>query len=933
MVKYFGDLPQVLETTYEQHIIGTSEIMKNYITAFFDYQLSYNQKLIIQAFDDKEETDMTNKFLLALRKSYVKKVSSVGSASSLIGMLAAPPFRKPFGSAMKRIYIKKLTEILLSGKKLNLKKIYELYVRLYSTIYDPSNNSIVFIEPIESLFKDSMKRTEKEYIEYKFKQHLIEAIKSFYSKRILGVSGQMDLIRLYSPAYVMQIIAHFLLRFRTLSSLLGLGYSVTRILEAMYNAFSRLDERKNIGEFEEVLLELEESILILLEALLINHSSSILGLYEARKLRVYKNNGTDHNEHEEYLILTPIGSYDTIVCFTNIDPMSDKLCSGLPSDLKTGTNVCEGDKKCFEVSDIAVENKKVRLKEIKIIKKPLTSFYEDFEVPCCILEVNRPSNNALLVNILKEINKKVSTGLAGHIILQLFGSTIHLNDKAHETDGYIINKIKKYENQIKIPPWSQLFLRYFTVNLIQSDMIPSAFQLDLLNRLSKDVKMGWQVDYDDLGEIVLNLENYAYLTYSMLSSIYTSLFSDLSVLSYRTTLLRVGSFTDQMVVSDGCNLALDKIVQYSMFYYSVLSNEFKTIAKQIKKLQKYINKKTIRNNSSQYIISKLIEFSSVIKELLIETSNLIDAITTEIISDMCNKNPNNIIELFFSKNLGINIKDVKFTSFSDFFVESIHSFFPREKTTQINLTPDETEKVQPIQINGMINLVEVLLRNEKLSKQLPEKYNDLSYKTLLILQSTLGVTLNKALVEKIRINCPPKVDPIIAVIHVPIQGVFKPNFHLPYPIPSFPKLAVTGVMKNYKRKCRSDNIVRRILCINSRHQEIDIWMKNYPDVEISELLNDLKDKPLSIDGETILVPDTGLWNTVGSSDILSEEISYKEGRGSHIQITKVPYHLSFIIYSVVFNVPSGRENHSGINIATLQNCVINSISDLIADFF
>jgi len=943
-VKYFGDLAHVLETTYEQHITGTSELMKHYPIAFHNVHLTVYQKFLNNYYQNGQSKDTINDLLLHLGRSYHERLATTSSLSSLIGMLAAPPLRRPFGSYIKRTYMKTLTQELINGNtKLadmlrNLREsVVDLYENFLSRLCDDEGRECVakLIQPLhdilESISPDTAKLVTKVYIDSS-----VDILREFYRERITPFPDGNDkkncTINGIGEFRKCIIPSLFILRYRFLGTMLAMGYSAIRLLQATVNTMHEcIETGRIIVGITDRLVDIIDTIISLLEAVFINHSSTLLGVNEVKKLKKCRvENGKCVNTEEEF-VLTPLG-IDNVIHFyrTYLAPtqLPEEFLK-FPLGLNPGPNKPEEGVK-YQICDL--DNKEENCRNIEgtiIVDMPFESYYHDDRIPCCILTVKPLKNYTRFTNRLDNTTLKE---LAIHIFKEIIPSGYtNINKITEILDTYNKSPLhgifKDFLDNMKMKRDRQnngmtilqdninLFLSHFQVNMIQSDMIPSAYQLDLLHRLDKDINVGAKVDYEKLNDVVLNLSSYSYQVYTLLSSVYTTLFSDLSVLSERINLIQ--NARQPLNGNDG----ITKLSKYTVDYYESLIHEYNMLGSKIHETKEILNKKLNEFNALfkesetkkiriyAEIISK---FAENVEKILVNLSRILGFLTNRYLNE-----PNEV------NDPGEHGRrpEIKFDSLVDHAVMTRYRLYKHMRD-------------QDIIVYGLANVYDIMILNENARKLLPNMFGGLSWIAFLVIQSTYGSSLEYMIKELFADECQKQygkevgVKPLQVYVQVPVQGVFKPYFHLPYMFPHLPLLSSTITVNVEGCKNNNTNISKKVLCrYKNKTTGIEDIFREYHKKPIYKLKELIKGEDAL--NHYILVPDPALWHKLIKN--LNDEKELSRSSTVFHRKTGILNHHTDIIYAAVIRINDESDTQM-LTPDALHDCLLKSISKAIFKF-
>lgn len=1015
-IQYFGDLEDVLQTTYEQHVIGTSELMKNFPKSILKVRVNFYTKFLLAALNDRVERSKDQHPIYSAMKTfydgYSRRLSEISSIPSLLGMLATPPMRRPLGTTLKRSLMRVMNRLLYEGEsniinklkimKENIINFYH-YLLLSTKVRSDGEQGSKrqrclheFIEPINTLVQIAQEvfekdlnlpiRDFKDLVLEAYCEEYLEMINKLYTRRLYpydNIKEEKD--NLYLEYY---LPTTFLLRFRTLGTALGAGYAIKIILNKLYNNIKQIKERPSnkdqfIEDLKDVILEAHDSMLQLGEAILINNSTTLVYSKELARIQIKcKKCGNTI----ELLLPVLIGVPNIIFNEGGVLLENEKGLAVSPCEVSDREKIINfnDNSNNYEVI-IKYRNREIKppATSISILEKPeeiRDIEYADHMVPCCVLKPRGKTRGPSMkyekwyksiINNLYNNYRSVTQSVATHLMLEL------LTDNGIEKlanlmkNNYNIGE-EQYLSIASIVPMREMnpYISHFKINLIQSDMMPSAYQLDLLHRLDKDINIGIRVDYENLDEVVLGIDIYSFLTFTTLSSIYMYLFSDTTTLSRRIEILykindsKIDLKLEKNIFKKkgGINISLRGLDLYLILYFSTLAISMKKNKNEIEKIIKEIEKITdfncqeqhqtptsaVSNKEEKETITRLCAILNAAKTYKIYLEHyaaLLDTLVIKYLEDILNErndisnvNPEDIIKHVLKEYLNCDEKCSSGKSDYEPFLTLIDKFI---KNKIINKTLDDGGL--RILIHAKAPLSEILIRSNFLRKLATQYYNGLSYTTLHTLQNVYGPELDNALKQILNrrldniLYSLPELETII--VQVPVQGILKFYFHLPERATLMPRVVEA---LNPRLFSFENNAPSELENIRNRYENLADSMINFTrqissDQDFIKLINEGKlniNNMPSINGTGIIIlPDLRLWNTLGPTDRINEFTPFdpKNIRAA----TRFLFRTVNIIIASVIKIKSGETKTplSTRTILTIQNELMNTVSEFISYMF
>ena len=625
-VCYFSDLSSILETSYEQHIIGTSKIMTKYSRALHRTYAQLTLKILYsidkkireenrEAEVSEEYKNYASRLFLFYNKlidEYEERLSKVGEVSSIIGMLAIPPFRRPYGTPLKRTYIKliidKLYDEIIDNEckqdqnNICLKSIIEsigkkfadLYTSLYECEYN--NNQITctnnIIRPLEWLNFLNEEETSQLKIE------IVKSIRDHFDN-IFNLNKYQK-----KPEKFRRILrsSTFLIKYRTLSVILGLAYTIDSVLRYLVSKIATGQGPITLGDLRDV----ADVLFLTGESALVNHMASLSYPLDFYFVYIKKKNSKPDDKPEGYLAINFYGARGFIP-----GSVFRSLATPRTNILEALENI--GFKQEYEIALDEAE-------KVAVCNEPVENDPFNNTDKCKIIDINDKTNSE--DSVLDATNP--AEPFKGH---HAFCCLFRASYKDPDRSKFILTKEEPYTvlvryflgidsdeiNMALNGDWS-IFVTYDWLNLVQNDHLPSAYQLDLLQKLAKDTNIGYRISYDVLDDLVLNISQYQYLTLNLLNTIYTFLLSDDTTIIHRTNLVLLGK---QPI--PGCE-KLTRIEAFAYIYFNLLVKEFR-------KYSSLINEKIEILNSNNNIVKYILTLANKIKELLDEYSELLETVS------------------------------------------------------------------------------------------------------------------------------------------------------------------------------------------------------------------------------------------------------------------------------------------------------------------
>ena len=853
-IHYFSDLQQILQTTYEQHVQGTSCLVQFYASSVAAIWANMEEKLL-KASDSQHGEQATTSYVKVYRE-YETRMKKVSPLPSLIGMIAAPPYRRPFGTYIKRDYMRLLASILRNkylqhllqqsnqSKNVSMDKIADNIISYLNIIKDEIINIYEKIINSEYIrFLPCIEKTLKLTEEYKYpspfsysqilndyKKLLIESIKKeinniFYIidlliKNIVNIDrSDLEFIHLLPSA--------FLLRYRTLSTILGFAYVYYEILNNINN---RIKKNNKIDNY---IYEDLDAILQVLDAMTVNFMTTLLLIVEINNIKINNNN---------IYYLSPLGAPEVMILLPflasqNISP--DKKASIIANHISPFVAISVEDaKSCsqFRKSCIFYKNNininKNYINKYQIINRKLHKDFphEILVVPstlwkpeiyrylrtayCCVLTARREDYGEC------PLSWSEGLGILGEELATSFVPTAL--------------GIQHMVNKSRRP-----FITYSMMTMIQSDMLPSAFQLDLLHRLTKDINMGLKISPLNIDDLVLNIDLYSMLVVDLLNAVYTHVFKDPATIAKRAGLMIAG---DRLHGECPCYRKIDVL---AALYFLLLSKEYYEYYKNINNKIKEI-KETIKNveGSLQVILeaakslARLLESLSKLLRLLVQEN-----LKRKTVRDCRQQNPAS--ECIEKLENAFN----SFLGFSDIGVHQYLEFsLPVRKQ---NSQQDESRLLY----HGIITLqtLTTLLQEDDPAKNNP---NYIARTLLILFQTAYSKGLENAIkneINKILKNKDINSEVEKVILLIPTQGIVKTYFHLPVEIPGGPIIVDAMKLKPPKTQ---DTPLQKMDNIEQKIFKPDKSPKDY--LELTETLPTILQDP-----QTRILPDTTLWTLSG----------------------------------------------------------------------
>jgi|GEM_PF-5603735 len=967
-VHYFGDLARVLETTYEQHIVGTSEIMREYPLSLINLSQRIFAHTIVSTLGlDREKQEAVYRELDGLFSQYKERVGEVAPISSLIGMLATPPYRQPFGTYAKREFVKILVEKLQAELEQEenenksfvnlLSSIRNDLVEIFSMILLESRKNRssllfkpVFLDRIRSLVlgSDPLNFTKKgidlEKYEEAFIHTYLSRVREFYWSRITPWTYDIK-----DPFILYQAPSIFLLRYRSMSSMLGLGLIASEIAKSIFEEFlkSRNEPSEKLSDI--IANELDELYKVM-EAILINHSASISSLSDI--VEVEDNNGDKiirysllglNNYFIEYDLNNP---FSILIKEKSVEDWSIKPLSEKHSDPKV-------------------------FNSIRLITNPSDTTYHDLMFPCCILSIKPVSINIgsldhispdawytkeLGMHILSEALKR--RGLL-EISRLLEKSNTH-NENEIETIESIANVFTGMGVGGRSYPfivWNP-FISHFKLNLIQSDMIPSAYQLDLLHRLDKDINVGERMNYENLSELVFTLDVHALRTYMLLSVIYTNLFSDLAIISQRLGLIHQASKTiprqrlcsliknkkDCMYLD--CMKDAASIDLFSIIHFYLISKQLHEYSNKVKN---YLDKISIINRNlhdyqAKATIEYIVELLETVRRLIKNYNRLLmELISYRLEKYGCNETLETIKvidDIISHRQVAPNISDDITNEIDSFMKVLLGLYIGSNSRASLKSRGPHHNDVKQVVVHGVVNFYELALNSSKKNILLPKHFNLAAMLASKIIQGTHSGSLEEAFKRKAKELCGLNISSI--GVQLPVQGVLKHYFHLPYEFTQYPEVAsasdIHSILKIIHDE-KQENTESPIKRVEKRYKKVFKELANYLSVYDSKPLKETlrlieQTAPSIPNTDFLLLPDAKKWRYIGyvslqdSAIDSSHPLKLKQGVNMFYTEVSPMYPVMYIIYWASVTVDEESENRS---IIELQRCIVKSIGETVFD--
>ncbi|MCE4628286.1 MAG: hypothetical protein F7C34_03960 [Desulfurococcales archaeon] len=819
-VSYFSDLQDVLQTTYEQHVQGTSYIMRYYAPSVARIFSNLYEKWLLASYAlargtlsgsyviNNEVYKIYDKFRRIFCK-YELRLKEVAPLPSLIGMLATPPYRRPFGTYMKRLYMKTLSGIvwdsytkivtsILQGNINytigdNYKRILSYALRalsglvgFYSSVL--TYDGVVLLEDIRRALSEAdlgglagqyptrLRDIEKYYTRYyisKIREFLLDLVYGLPLAILNGTLHQRpDLMREAHRRY--QLPSSFLLRYRVLSVFLGSAYIVRELLAKL---------NSEVIKSEEVLREL----LKLLDAMTVNFQSVLLLLKEVPdnpgRIRYLSGLGAPS------LVLAPTAMspfllaqgpaarinliYSKIMKLVanSSDPqVQNKIRKAVDKCVRNGLHCLLVDKRklsgintnalpsVYEIIEVELKDEIGQsMLVVPTDSRGYDSVYVDIGTYCCILDVQRNPEDV-------DLTRNTRCGTPESAI----GTGLYLSLLPNNVLG---------PNPPLIPfPTHQLLA------LVQSDMLPSAFQLDLLHRMTKDINIGVRFSNLTIDDVVLHIEDYSILTVGILSNIYNYIFRKYPVHAQRVGLLLRAS--DEAIYCKANGLRI--IDELAILYYEKLADEFERLASDI---EQELNRLT----GSGAAINAIKGASKSLAKALRSLAALIHSLTREVVATLTGQTGEPLDDILACIIDNLRERAGSFRNLIDPNVD--HIFHLKDiKYPWLQAEQGEAQQVEKeylystLMPPGELGLITTgVLRSANVQPS-PNLVASLVIDTLQTVLSSKLENLVKDELEDILRNQQVPADIVELFMQVPTQGTIKTYFHLPLGVPGGPRI-------------------------------------------------------------------------------------------------------------------------------------------------
>ena len=925
-VHYFSDLQGIFQTTYEHHIMGTSKIMEFYpvsvakmwmrlfivlVDAIIKLLGGDNKENATQEGEPDEHVNVSDIGL----SDYIQRLKTVAPLPSLIGMLAAPPYRRPFGTSLKRRMIRELSyllyykgtfrkvlytylrdrvfprseELKLSDIESALKGMRDNLIQLYKTIID--NSEVGFLPDIEELLdsipgevcglKSNDKHTCRDYVLKKYKGRVLEYVEMLYSSRLTPFDPEiyrksfLERSRIRNWHVFIQsaaIPAHFLFRYRVLSSFLALGY----IYNVMLIYLSRVVKSTDEKYINSITLEIMDSLLQTLEAVLTNHSSTLLLSREVVKI---KRRGMDREEHKLALIGVP-----------EILALEEALFDDKVRLHYTITRHPEMKRPNFELIDVEMiesdlpgictptDNKKEGGCRVIVSKVPLAdAIFEDWPVPCCVLHVRKGKREST-ADTLKMVKTQEEDKVKGVLVALAL---------ARRDSFPAIGSRERDRTPSRHSRFSP-FLSYFELNLVQADVVPSAYQLDLVHRLNKDIGMGIWISPEVIDDLVLNIDYWSLLIFSTLNMIYHHIFKDPTVIASRKALLLSASSPSDRLELKGLGCKFTKEEDLTLIYFSELAKRFLTHSKKIEKLIKKIEKNINKNKKINKIlkdridsitksaskVSKILEYYYTIIDKTIESYIFRKYKKIEKIRENESKRKEKELDIEKIKEKFRLPGNAGFENLTDYNVKALLGLHDTLQLGENIRSGKEGKEMHDVFLtHKTIPILKLYLDAESVDYRLVGKYNGIGYIVQTLVQTTYSPKLEGYFVEKLRKLVDPDVDILAVQVRLPSQGVLKPYFHLPSSLGAHPRIAESlssrwvsdAIREKYREKYKKTKIEFNLNDIINIIYIYDELISQFEKGDILSINAGGLLLPLAPNTDINILPDPSFWHQIGPS--------------------------------------------------------------------
>jgi len=999
-VRYFSDLYGILETTYEQHVQGTAEIASRYTHEYLrmmynlvENSLLTNRELLKRLAGSKREPDAgvldaSIRALSGVYGEYVERVGLAAKVSTLIGMLAAPPFRRPFGTILKRramkllahkIYIEGIKYYTGSGSDGNQQagsqvleilksmrdSIVGFYEELLGTVKPERGKYAGLLPSLRALLEackglevcedfDGMEAREEAIVD-----SMLEDIRGFYKSRLTpfeeksGYEYKYKITSLIYPAL-------FTLRFRNLGTALGAGHAIKAIAEYLDRiakmAYTRAGHAASGGAVKEEFCEVLRGILDILfqvgDAILINNSSTLLLVSDVARLECQDSGGA----RESYYVNTILGMPAVVLSdrglfMTRIGAPRQSWEAGISKPEAGGfqrVNLGARFRRKCRIVDLEGLLEDENVEEVFLTYPYFeSSAYIDMRsLPCCIIS---PLDERRQGEYRRYLNSNIDPGVL-RLAAYIFDLMLPRRDRRQASGGR--DEKRRWRRKI-LESGVSPFVSHFKVNQVQADATPSAYHLDLLNKLDKDINIGLRIDLRRLNDIVFNMDNYSFTVFNALNTIYTFLLKDVATVMLRMRLMNSLSQASPCTLKTRKKeISIEMLDLIAILYYYLISREFEELETAIKgylvRLERFIETLGMRGSRD---IGECLGLLKSIRSIIGRYSNFIGSyrrltsiVALELVRRRYHVSLESLEKLADSLRCssGISLRDLSFSDFSDFFVRGLLG------------VPEAAAENQSggrqLVFHGLISILDMLNRSGCRQRDLVGRcggynvYNMLAFYISVGLQQALSTSLSAYLAEYAnrqlkRLFGSPRLRVRRVAIQAPSQGVLKPFFHLPVRQSALPRLiegADLGhlalehckrVLQNEKGE-EKERLVKYVGCIVDYLRLADYNLYSIDVGTLSDLAVTGK-VARGVSGE-VIVPDEDYWEILAMGATKSD--LFLEHRMSNPKSRpRLFYGNLYFLYTIVVEVggegEGGRGGAIGVSVGGLKHALEDALVD------
>ena len=1006
LVRYFGDLPGVLETTYQQHIQGTAEIMRSYVKMISALKANVFKVFIEVTTNTDNEMRRRGREILKvfdwIHQAYTRELAETALLPSLLGMLAVPPYRRPLGTYMKRLYMKALQDELnkevytcildmltgeMQGQEDRCRAADDSFAKILTKLRDNlldfyekilKSKHIGFIPELHTLLgRIRLDNITVQKLEEEYREKFLETLKKMYSIRLTPFDLDNDYVidtivimprKLFA---LFSLPAAFILRYRTLGTALGVGYVIVDILERLKVELKEQETSKDLVKRLKTYLN---EIMRLIDAMLVNHSSTVI---TPRELVKITHNGSKTNNYT--YVMTPLGLNNIVETSTDLEehvgqhPLFDE-------------NACEFHEninvyKCIKGVHTSTFNGLWRNDfEKYYIAYVDDAYYVNYGsidgVYCCLLRVldeeseTKASAKLDRMALRENINPYSLLELALHLLVEL-GPWPDPELMKLEPDGYIVGLFSP-------------FLSHFDLELIQADMVPSAYQLDLINRLDKDVNLGMRISPQYLRDLVFNIDNYSLLVFSLLNVLYTFLFKDVVALSSRTSLLLRASEpyptgAGNGIVDNAGDYVPKRIDVYTLTYFRLLANEYEKLATKIEDKVNEVNEISEEMNIENGELQALLDAFRSYSEHLKNYAELLKRLTDIVIGKYARGEEERINAIReelenLEKKFGTPLDQSSekppsgsLTSLIDSHVENIFLGTFSDKSAK------NGDKAARLLLHGVISIQDLFQEflvntcNHHPNNCVAHicSYNRLAYQLTTKLQTIIGVTFRQAILEELNKHlenfiqnqgCNNSLEARIIDMsyQLPTQGIIKPYFHLPMGLSAAPRVldALDTATLGQKYRDQIESRAKELVHQGYNGLTVNVLARYIVAPDLEKIIKNLKNErlgffqeiqaPFTPHAHIKITPDTVFWNILGPSDESLERYPQHECgiTQSPAKRPKLFYNTSYILYSFILEIRKKDNNPSKSNdrydcshtLANLEHIITKQMSNLLIKY-